>query len=80
MTETDFLHTYDADRYERPSVAVDLILFSIVDGMPAALLMRRADHPFRGHWSLPGGFVRIDESLDAAAERVLATKARMTDA
>ncbi|MEX7252864.1 NUDIX domain-containing protein, partial [Pseudomonas aeruginosa] len=60
--------------------AVDLILASVVNGRPAALLMQRSEHPCLGAWSLPGGFVGIDESLDAAAHRVLETKVRMADA
>jgi len=80
MNETEFLDGYDPHRYERPSFAVDLILTSVVDGKPAALLMQRSEHPCLGAWSLPGGFVGIDESLDAAAHRVLAEKVRMADA
>jgi 8-oxo-dGTP diphosphatase len=80
VSEAAFLDGYDPTAYDRPSVAVDLILMSVVAGAPAALLMRRDAHPHRGRWSLPGGFVGIDESLDAAAQRVLATKARMADA
>ena len=80
MNETEFLDGYDPHRYERPSVAVDLILASVVNGRPAALLMQRSEHPCLGTWSLPGGFVGIDESLDAAAHRVLETKVRMADA
>ncbi|MFD1330960.1 NUDIX domain-containing protein [Methylopila musalis] len=80
MTEAEFLEAYDASGYERLSVTVDLILMSVVDRRPAALLLRRDAHPHLGRWSLPGGFVRGDESLDAAARRVLAAKARMTDA
>lgn len=80
MDEAAFLATYDPAGYERPSLAVDLILMSVVRGKPAALLIRRDEHPHLGRWALPGGFVAIDESLDAAARRVLATKARMADA
>ena len=80
MNEREFLDGYDPNRYERPSVAVDLILASVVNGRPAALLMQRSEHPCLGAWSLPGGFVAINESLDAAANRVLATKVRMADA
>jgi ADP-ribose pyrophosphatase YjhB (NUDIX family) len=58
-------------------VAVDVVLLSVRDGAIRALLGRRDDHPHRGRWALPGSFLRIDESLDAAAARVLATKAGM---
>jgi len=80
VDEATFLDSYDPAAFERPSVAVDLILASVVDGAPAVLLHRRQDHPHAGTWALPGGFVGIGESLDEAARRVLADKARMGDA
>ena len=80
VDEAAFLDTYDPGLFERPSVAVDLILTSIVDGAPAVLLHRRTGHPQAGTWALPGGFVGIGESLDDAARRVLRDKARMADA
>lgn len=80
MDEADFLEGYDPAAFERPSVAVDLILMSVVDGAPAALLTRRDHHPFAGAWALPGGFAGIGESLDEAAHRILVEKARMSDA
>lgn len=80
MDESTFLQAYDPTAYEPLSVAVDLILMSVVDGAPAALLVRRAEHPHLGRWSLPGGFVKPDESLDDAAHRVLATRAHMAGA
>jgi 8-oxo-dGTP diphosphatase len=67
----------DLASYDRPSVTVDLVLMSIIGGSPVALLMRRTIAPDQGDWALPGGFVRIDESLDAAARRILHDKARM---
>lgn len=73
--ERDFLRGYDASAYERPSVAVDIVLLTAHEGELRALLLRRTEHPEKGKWSLPGGFVRVTESLDAAAERVLAEKA-----
>lgn len=80
MNETAYLQGYDPTMFERPSVAVDLILMSVFDGAPAVLLMRRETPPFAGRWALPGGFVGIGESLDEAARRVLADKAHMSDA
>ncbi|WP_267433188.1 NUDIX domain-containing protein [Sphingomonas sp. GM_Shp_1] len=80
MDESLLLDSYDPGAFERPSVAVDLILTSVVDGAPVVLLHRRAAHPHKGAWALPGGFVGIGESLDDAARRVLGTKARMDQA
>jgi 8-oxo-dGTP diphosphatase len=82
MTRKDkaFLASYDPAAFERPSVTVDLVLMSVLDGILHALLMRRTQPPAEGRWALPGGFVRIDESLDAAARRVLHEKARIASA
>ncbi|MDX8458275.1 NUDIX hydrolase [Mesorhizobium humile] len=80
MNETDFLKDYDPSAFQRPSVAVDLVLLGIRDGRPAVLLLKRDQHPHAGRWALPGGFVGIDESLDAAAARVLREKAGMAHA
>lgn len=75
MEEAAFLHGYDPDRYDRPSVAVDCVTFGMMDGQLVVLLSRRYRHPFLGDWSLPGGFVRMDESPETAAARVLRDKA-----
>jgi 8-oxo-dGTP diphosphatase len=66
--------------HPRPAVTVDLVLMSIVDGAPAVLLMRRDDDVGGGQWALPGGFVNIDEAVDATAERILRDKAHMSGA
>lgn len=79
IEEQAFLARYDASIFERPSVSVDVALLSTFDGALQALLLRRDAHPSRHRWSLPGGFVRIDEDLDAAASRVLAAKAGLRD-
>ncbi|GAA0337078.1 NUDIX domain-containing protein [Sphingomonas oligophenolica] len=71
---------HDPASYDRPAVTVDLVLMSIVDRAPVVLLMRRPIEPDLGKWALPGGFVRIDESLDDAARRILRDKAHMADA
>jgi len=78
-TETTFAID-DARQFAHPAVTVDLVLMSIVDGVPAALLIRRETATGEDQWALPGGFVRIDEPLDATARRILRDKARMMDA
>ncbi len=74
-SETEFLARYDPADYARPAVAVDLVLLGLSGGRPAILLLRRDRHPQAGRNALPGGFVGIDEGLDAAAARVLREKA-----
>lgn len=75
MSEDAFLAAYDPDAFARPALTVDLVLMSIQADRPAALLLRRTEHPHADRWALPGGFVGMDETLDAAAERVLRAKA-----
>ena len=61
-------YTYD---YPHPAVTVDIVIFTIRSDELKVLLIKRALSPFRGEWALPGGFVNLDESLDAAARREL---------
>jgi 8-oxo-dGTP diphosphatase len=53
------------------AVTVDVVLLTIRAGELSALVVRRGEAPYRGRWALPGGFVRPDEDLDAAAAREL---------
>lgn len=55
--------------YPRPAVTVDVILFAFWQGALQVLLVRRGAEPFRDCWALPGGFVRMGESLEEAAAR-----------
>ena len=77
--EARFLASYDAGRFERPSVAVDVALLSVAEGALWTVLLHRSEHPHRGRYALPGGFVGIREPLDAAAARVLVTKCGLGD-
>lgn len=52
-------------------VAVDCIIFGFHEGELKLLLIKRKLEPCKGEWSLMGGFLNKDESIDAAAERVL---------
>jgi 8-oxo-dGTP diphosphatase len=60
------------------AVTADLVVLTIRDDELAALLVRRAQEPFAGWLALPGGFVRPDESLDAAAVRELREETGLT--
>ncbi len=64
----------DLDRYPHPHLAVDVALLTLHERALHVLLLRRSDPPHADTLALPGGFVRIDESLSAAAARVLADK------
>ena len=57
--------------YPHPAVTVDVVIFTIRDRQLKLLLVKRAGEPYRGKWALPGGFVHLEESLDAGASREL---------
>ncbi|MFR5857482.1 MAG: NUDIX hydrolase [Bacilli bacterium] len=82
MTEKEFLANYNPDKYEKPSVTVDILVASVADELTTnyrklnekkfnILLVKRKNHPFKDKWCLPGGFIKMDETLDEAAIRVL---------
>lgn len=77
--EQRFLDAYDSSTWPRPSVTVDLCVFTVRDTLLHVLLVRRKEHPYKGRMALPGGFVHVGpdrhdqgEDLDDAAERELA--------
>ncbi len=82
FTEEEFLNNYDANKYERPSVTNDIIIFTTEDKeesnprkMPRkgmqVLLIKRKEHPYMNQWATPGGFVQMKESLEEGLKREL---------
>lgn len=65
-------------QYPHPAVTTDVVLFTIRDERLELLLIRRAGEPYRDHWALPGGFVDIDEDMDACALRELEEETGVT--
>lgn len=60
-------------------VAVDAVVFTVVKGALNILLITRKYPPFKGKAAIPGGFVRQDESLEAAAKRELTEETGVKD-
>lgn len=58
--------------FPRPALTVDCVVFGLdQDNLLKIILIQRQLPPFPGQWALPGGFVRVEESLEAAARREL---------
>lgn len=70
---------YDPARYERPSVTVDVVIFTLQERELHVLLVKRKHWPFEGRWAIPGGFVNMNESLDLAARRELEEETGIRD-
>lgn len=64
--------------YPRPAVTVDCVVFGLDEGALKVLLIQRVEAPFQHGWALPGGFVRMDESLEDAARRELEEETGIT--
>ena len=78
--EQEYLKSYSLDKYPRPSVTADIVIFKIryqkADNFRkdpknslSLLLIRRGAHPFMDHWALPGGFLAPDETIEECALR-----------
>lgn len=63
---------YEPSDFPPFAVTVDLVVLTVRADALCVLLVRRGEEPFLGRWALPGGFVRVAESVDAAAVRELA--------
>lgn len=82
LTEEEFLKAYRPGDFVRPSVAADMVIFTVTDHKKEnyrknpkkelrVLLIKRGGHPYLGCWALPGGFVRPTETTRQTAEREL---------
>lgn len=83
--EKDFLAHYDSQQFEQLSVTTDLLIFSISDvktdnyrklpeKMMSVYLIKRSQFPCKDKWSLAGGFVHPNETLEETAKKVLKQK------
>ena len=81
-SEEEFLKDYDSNKFDKPSVTNDLIIFTTenmeeenIRKVPRkwmqVLLVKRDEYPEKGKWAIPGGFVHINESLEDGATRKL---------
>jgi 8-oxo-dGTP diphosphatase len=64
---------------QQVKVAVDSCIFTVLDDRLYLLLIQMTKVPYVGLWALPGGLIQDDESLDAAAGRILYEEAGVAD-
>lgn len=80
--EKAFLQDYNIEEFERPSIATDVAIFSILQEeqgpsrkLPKqelkVVLIQRASYPYKECWALPGGFCRPGEDVIETARREL---------
>jgi len=69
-------NTYE---YPRPALTVDIVVFALDAEDLQVMLIQRDLEPYKGHWALPGGFVRIEETLEGAARRELQEETGVRD-
>lgn len=68
-------YTYE---YPRAALTVDAVVFGFDDEDLKVLLIKRGLAPFKERWALPGGFVRVEETLDEAVRRELEEEAGLS--
>ncbi len=64
--------------YPRGALTVDCVVFGLDDDELKIMLIQRDQPPFEGAWALPGGFVRLDETLEEAALRELTEETNLS--
>ncbi len=80
MNEKEFLKNYNSNIFPAPLLTVDSVLFTVESQSLKILLLKRENHPHKGLWSLPGGFINIenDESTADTALRKITEKTKVT--
>ena len=64
---------------QQVKVAVDNCIFTVLEDRLHLLLIQMTKVPYTGMWALPGGLIQDDESLDAAAVRILYEETGVAD-
>jgi len=89
-SEQEFLKAYNPNDYDRLALTVDILILSVSNEETinyrktdkkkmSILLVKREEYPFKDKWCLPGGFVNINEELDAAPSRILKEETNVDD-
>lgn len=70
-----------SEKYEKPICTIDVLLVTLIEDVPHVMIVNRKEDPYKGKWSLLGGFVfaNIDKDLNDTVNRVLERKIGVTD-
>lgn len=75
-----YLSSYREEDYDRLSLAVDILIFTMDDEFRLQILLKKREgYPYKDSYALPGGFVGIKESIEDAALRVMREKVGLKD-
>ena len=66
-------------KYPHPAVTTDSVIFGFDGSNINILLVERGIEPFKGAWALPGGFLRMDETVEEGAKRELCEETNIQD-
>ena len=70
---------HGTEQGDRPSVTVDVVIFTLREGSLQVLLVRRRRPPCEDMWAIPGGMIGHEETLEAAALRTLEEETGLGD-
>ena len=60
-----------AYEYPRAAMTAYTVIFGFDGEALNVLLLKRGVAPFKGKWALPGGFLRMNETINQCAQREL---------
>lgn len=66
-------------KYPHPAVTTDSVVFGFDGKDLHLLLVERGAEPYKGLWALPGGFLKMDETVEEGARRELAEETNVRD-
>ena len=90
MEEEEFINQYNPKEYSLVSLTVDAVVFGVMKNgnnnyrkldsqSLKVLLVKREEHPYKDDYSLPGGFLLPEESMEDTLKRTLKEKTGLKD-
>lgn len=76
----EFINRKYAYDYPRAASTADAVVFRFDGERLYLLLIRRKNDPFKDCWAFPGGFLDMEETIDACCKRELEEETHITDA